>query len=189
MSQSVNTKDRLIWSAVKVFSEKGYFNAKISDIVKEAGLAQGTFYLYFSSKEDIFFQIIELIIEQIQEVIDRYKHQKHKEDIKQVIHSFSKEMFFLFNQYREVAYIYFFQLLCMQEKFKELYISTYEKFIQFYIELLSEYRDREILAGMIVSFAEKLFKLDILIKHKNVETVISEFNEGVEILLKGAVES
>ncbi len=185
MSQSADTRDRLIQSAIKVFSEKGYFNTKISDIVKEAGYAQGTFYIYFSSKEDIFFQIIELIVGQIEDVIARYKRTEDRENLKQLIYSFSSEMFYLLYQYKEVAYIFFFQLLCMQEKFRKQYLSTYKKFLQFYEELFIDHEDRKILAGMIVSFGEKLFKLDVLIERKELNQVLQEFNKGIEIILRG----
>ncbi|MEF3255842.1 MAG: TetR/AcrR family transcriptional regulator [Deferribacterales bacterium] len=51
-------KNLLIDSAVEVFSEKGYWNTKISDIVKKADVAQGTFYLYFKNKEDLFKEML-----------------------------------------------------------------------------------------------------------------------------------
>lgn len=42
--------DKILHASIKVFSEKGYQNTSITDIVKNAGIAQGTFYLYFPSK-------------------------------------------------------------------------------------------------------------------------------------------
>ena len=44
---------QLLGAARKVFREKGYDLARVSEIVREAGVAQGTFYLYFPSKRDI----------------------------------------------------------------------------------------------------------------------------------------
>lgn len=40
-------------AAKKLFREKGYNDTAVSDIVNEAGVAQGTFYLYFGSKDDV----------------------------------------------------------------------------------------------------------------------------------------
>ena len=40
-------------AAVGVFARKGYYNARVSDIAKEAGIAAGTIYLYFRTKDDI----------------------------------------------------------------------------------------------------------------------------------------
>ena len=51
------TKDYLLDAAVRKFHQKGYQKTRISDIVSEAGVAQGTFYLYFKSKEEIFKNI------------------------------------------------------------------------------------------------------------------------------------
>jgi TetR/AcrR family transcriptional regulator, fatty acid metabolism regulator protein len=44
---------QIIEAAVRVFARKGYFNARVSDIAREAGIAAGTIYLYFDTKEDI----------------------------------------------------------------------------------------------------------------------------------------
>ncbi len=43
---------QLLRAARKVFRAKGYDGASVSEIVREAGVAQGTFYLYFRSKKD-----------------------------------------------------------------------------------------------------------------------------------------
>ncbi|WP_159887905.1 TetR/AcrR family transcriptional regulator [Paenibacillus puerhi] len=58
-------REIIIASALKLFEELGYHNTKISHIVKEAGIAQGTFYLYFKSKEDVFRIVIEQCLEEI----------------------------------------------------------------------------------------------------------------------------
>ena len=52
-------KTKILESAVKLFKEKGYEHTVVSDIVKEAGIAQGTFYLYYKSKDDIFVAVLE----------------------------------------------------------------------------------------------------------------------------------
>lgn len=46
-------REQLLKAARKVFAEKGYGKATVSDVVREAGVAQGTFYLYFPSKKAI----------------------------------------------------------------------------------------------------------------------------------------
>ncbi len=45
-------REQLLSAARKIFREKGYAGATVSEIVREAGVAQGTFYLYFPSKRD-----------------------------------------------------------------------------------------------------------------------------------------
>src|SRR5437867_2347128 len=48
---------QIIDAAVRVFARKGYFNSRVSDIAREAGIAAGTIYLYFKTKEDILVTV------------------------------------------------------------------------------------------------------------------------------------
>ncbi len=50
---------QLLNAAKKVFARKGYHSTNISDIVKEAGVARGTFYLYFSGKRAVFEALLD----------------------------------------------------------------------------------------------------------------------------------
>lgn len=53
------TKKLIFESAIKIFSESGYRGATMDDIAANAGLAKGTLYYHFASKEDIFNFIVE----------------------------------------------------------------------------------------------------------------------------------
>ncbi|RJP19693.1 MAG: TetR/AcrR family transcriptional regulator [Candidatus Abyssobacteria bacterium SURF_5] len=53
------TKRELLGAALEVFVAKGYPAATISDIVRAAGVTQGTFYLYFQNKKDIFAVLLQ----------------------------------------------------------------------------------------------------------------------------------
>lgn len=53
------TRRELLGAALTVFVEKGYPATIISDIVRTAGVTQGTFYLYFRNKSDIFSALLE----------------------------------------------------------------------------------------------------------------------------------
>jgi TetR/AcrR family fatty acid metabolism transcriptional regulator len=44
---------QIVEAAVRVFARKGYYNSRVSDIAREAGIAAGTIYLYFRTKDDI----------------------------------------------------------------------------------------------------------------------------------------
>ncbi|MCO4746471.1 MAG: TetR/AcrR family transcriptional regulator [Proteobacteria bacterium] len=46
-------------AAVEVFAEKGFHQARVSDIARRAGVADGTIYLYFKNKEDLLLSIFE----------------------------------------------------------------------------------------------------------------------------------
>jgi AcrR family transcriptional regulator len=58
-ARGARTRARLLEAAEQVFTELGYHEASIVRIVQAAGVAPGTFYLYFSSKRDIFDEVVE----------------------------------------------------------------------------------------------------------------------------------
>ncbi len=51
-------REKILNSAAEIIGELGYLNASVSRITERAGLAQGTFYLYFESQQDLFDQIL-----------------------------------------------------------------------------------------------------------------------------------
>ncbi|QII49119.1 TetR/AcrR family transcriptional regulator [Bacillus paralicheniformis] len=60
--QTSGKYEKILQAAIEVISEKGLDKASISDIVKKAGTAQGTFYLYFSSKNALIPAIAENLL-------------------------------------------------------------------------------------------------------------------------------
>ena len=59
------TRAALLDASRRVFERHGFVNAKISDIATEAGVAQGSFYNYFDSKEVIFAELIANVISNV----------------------------------------------------------------------------------------------------------------------------
>ncbi|MGH7278688.1 MAG: TetR/AcrR family transcriptional regulator [Candidatus Rokuibacteriota bacterium] len=45
--------NQIIDAAIRVFARNGYYNSRVSDIAREAGIASGTIYLYFKTKDEI----------------------------------------------------------------------------------------------------------------------------------------
>jgi TetR/AcrR family fatty acid metabolism transcriptional regulator len=52
-------RDALLRAAIDTFAARGYFNAQVADVARAAGLAAGTVYLYFRSKDDLLISIFE----------------------------------------------------------------------------------------------------------------------------------
>ncbi len=52
-------RQQILDAALEIFADSGYHRASISDIVKRAKVARGTFYLYFDSKHAIFAELLE----------------------------------------------------------------------------------------------------------------------------------
>ena len=57
-ARGVETRGRLLEAAEQVFGDVGYHDASIVKITEAAGVAQGTFYLYFATKKDVFDELV-----------------------------------------------------------------------------------------------------------------------------------
>ena len=57
-AKGAQRKEELVRAARAVFERIGYFNARVADIVAEAGIAHGSFYTYFASKQDVFLSVV-----------------------------------------------------------------------------------------------------------------------------------
>ncbi|HRH42610.1 MAG TPA: TetR/AcrR family transcriptional regulator [Pyrinomonadaceae bacterium] len=57
-------REAILRAAIKVFARNGYFNSKVSDIAGEAGIADGTVYLYFKSKEEVLHSVFDRAMEE-----------------------------------------------------------------------------------------------------------------------------
>ena len=60
----------IIDAAVRVFARNGYYNSRVSDIAREAGIASGTIYLYFKTKDEI---LVTLFREKMAEWVARVR--------------------------------------------------------------------------------------------------------------------
>jgi TetR/AcrR family fatty acid metabolism transcriptional regulator len=76
---------KIIRAATKVFAKKGFFNARISDIAKEAKVADGTIYLYFNNKFDILLSVFEQeigkLIDQVTQLLEKENDPKRRLEI------------------------------------------------------------------------------------------------------------
>lgn len=59
MKEEKETKERLLISAKKEFVEKGYLQASLRNICKNAGVTTGALYFFFQDKEDLFAAVVE----------------------------------------------------------------------------------------------------------------------------------
>ncbi|MHB8510364.1 MAG: TetR/AcrR family transcriptional regulator [Candidatus Dormibacteria bacterium] len=53
------TRQKVLEAAEQVFGEKGYHGASVTEITRAAGVAQGTFYLYFKGKKEIYLDLVD----------------------------------------------------------------------------------------------------------------------------------
>jgi TetR/AcrR family transcriptional regulator, fatty acid metabolism regulator protein len=143
---SKSTQEQLLNSAVRIFQQKGFQKTRISDIVSEAGVAQGTFYLYFKSKEEIFRHIT---IAHSARFVKVFKETevlfggKDIKDITQNINCFLNKLIEVYKQNVKISELLFREVRGHGGLFKEIQESFYKSFIK----LLQEHMKRDIPPG------------------------------------------
>ena len=61
----------ILEAAMRVFREKGYHQASVHDIIDEARIARGTFYLYFTSKQELFGELVAELLQALRGQVKR----------------------------------------------------------------------------------------------------------------------
>jgi AcrR family transcriptional regulator len=68
-AKGIRTRAAIIAAARRVFERMGYIDARVSDIVAEAKIAHGSYYTYFSSKQEVFQAVVQDVAAQINNAV------------------------------------------------------------------------------------------------------------------------
>ena len=84
------TKRKIFETSMKLFAEKGYENTSIEEITATVGVAKGTLYYHFSSKEEIFDFLVAEGVKLLQNSVDikTAKYQNYIDKIKAIVRKF-----------------------------------------------------------------------------------------------------
>lgn len=78
-------KREILAIAQKLFLQKGYDKCSVNDILKEIGIAKGTFYYYFSSKEEVLDAIIEQLVIKVCLRVERIVEQPFESSLEKLL--------------------------------------------------------------------------------------------------------
>ena len=71
--------------AKRIFARKGYHRTNVADIIERAGIARGTFYLYFQNKKDLFEELLEQVVSELTTRIQRLRvGPEHPDQVQQL---------------------------------------------------------------------------------------------------------
>jgi len=81
-------RERILVAAERIFAKHGFFAARVSEIAKEAGVADGTIYLYFKSKDDLLISWFESRMSQVNAVLKEAIDAEAKASPSRQLHAF-----------------------------------------------------------------------------------------------------
>jgi TetR/AcrR family fatty acid metabolism transcriptional regulator len=184
-------REAILRAAAHVFARSGYFNAKVSDVARKAGVADGTVYLYFKNKDDLLTSIFSWAMG---EFIGSAKSELAEiADPREKLRRFASLHFSMLEQERDIAIVFQIELR-QSTKFMEQFSTTYlAQYLQMLREIIEEGQRRGVFRKRLNSKVVAKFLFGALdematnwvLSHKNhsltamVEPVLDIFLNGV----------
>jgi len=142
-ASETSTRDRILSAAVKVFSNKGYHDTRVDEIVEESDTSKGAVYFHFPSKQRIFLAIVEeftgLLEKKLLEAIER------EPDGMRRVNAALQIGLETFGKYRSIAKIFLVQAIGLGQTFEEKRLEILARFAA----VIKSYLDQAVSEGDI----------------------------------------
>src|SRR5512139_3216729 len=166
--RSEETRSRILESAIKLFSKRGYNKASVDDICAEAGISKGALYHHFESKQALFLALLDSWLQTIDNAIEASKDKTAPETFMQMTEAFP----YIFKTANEsLPMLLEFSLQASRDKkIWEASIAPYRRYHKYFTSLIKKgveegsfvEVDPELAARMIVSTAMGLLLQSLL---------------------------
>jgi AcrR family transcriptional regulator len=189
-------KNDLKQAAIQVFSERGYHAAKVSDIVSAAGVAQGTFYLYFQSKQGLFGELLSDYLNLVTSSLSDWNIEslENLDQLRNDLLGIGIKLTEVMVENADLTRIFFQEALAVDPEFNETIRSFYDVLIQIIVQVNATCRkngiyrqvDDEILAHCVVGMIERLvyqYVVNDRLTHATPESLVTEM---IDLILFGA---
>lgn len=178
------TRAALVAAARTVFERDGFLDARITDITKEAGVASGTFYTYFDSKEEIFQAVVEAVQEDM--LHPRLRERLGEEDPLALIDAANRDYLLAYKRNARLMAL-FEQVAQIDDEFRELRRKRGAAFVRRNAKMISRLQesgraDPELdpmiaahaLSGMVGRIAYSVYNLGERIPFERLVTTLNQ---------------
>ena len=139
-SKASDKRDRIIKAAIEVFAKNGFYNSKISEIAKKAGIADGTIYLYFKNKDDILISLFE---EEMKKIIGRVRKEIDRaSDPLEKLRIFTRAHLDILEENRSLAAVIQIELRQSNKFMKDYVPVKFAEFLKILSGIVREGKDR-----------------------------------------------
>jgi TetR/AcrR family fatty acid metabolism transcriptional regulator len=136
MARNSDKKPQIIDAAIKVFAKKGFYNSKVADVAKAAGIADGTIYLYFKNKDDLLISLFETKVDELLETFKNalsvFKSAKDK------LNAFIRLYFQLMEEQQDLAEVLQVELRQSSKFIKDYHPQKFFDFLNIIGDIIKE---------------------------------------------------
>lgn len=125
----------ILRAAIEVFARSGYFNAKVAEVARTAGVADGTVYLYFKNKDDLLISIFNTAMDAF--IAEARAELETIEDAREQLRRFARLHLAALESDRELAIVFQVELrqsTKFMEQFSETKLAEYMKILREILE-------------------------------------------------------
>lgn len=124
--KKANTKEKILKTALKVFSEKGYYATNVDEIVEKSETSKGGFYFHFPSKKELFLTLVDEMTSILFKKIEK-EVQKSNDVVEQIEKALEKGVR-VFTKYRSLAKFLLVEAVGSGSVFEEKRFAIYTRF-------------------------------------------------------------
>jgi AcrR family transcriptional regulator len=149
------TREKILNSALKLFSEKGFLGATTKEIAKKAGISEVTLFRYFPSKEKLFEEVINRysFLPKLKEVLQEAEKLPYPESLKSIATSFLEVL----EMKESLVRIMLSEKHRYPEKIKKIYKTIIENIFQLLSSYLSSLQKKGILREFDTKYTSMAF--------------------------------
>lgn len=189
-------EEAIIKAAAKIFARKGFHRTKVSDIVKQAGIARGTFYIYYKSKTELFEKLLdELMTQVLKNFADiDYHTLNNANDFYNHVLLVSRRFKDLVLQNKELASIFLKELGMVGSKFQKKLESYHTGLMEISKEFLNYCYNKGIIRKVnpeVISYIASGMVRELLSRYLSgqINTGVDEvIEEGVRLYTEGLIK-
>lgn len=126
MSEKKNTRERILDSALNIFSNKGYHDTKLDEIANEGSTSKGSIYLYFPNKEKLFLALVDQFADLLERTV-RENIESEEEGIQRVRVAL-ESVLSTFSRYRRPAKLLLVQAVGLGRPFENKRLEVTDRF-------------------------------------------------------------
>ena len=127
--EPLERRAQILGHAARLFGDKGYHDTSISDIITAAGVARGTFYLYFESKRGIFDELLNSLLTDTIGCIESVEVEVDTSSVREQLVDNITRVIDLFSDSRHMLTILFKGAVGIDREFDEKIAAFYDKIV------------------------------------------------------------
>jgi AcrR family transcriptional regulator len=151
----MQTRDRILETALRLFSEKGYLGATTKEIARESGIAEVTLFRHFPSKEKLFEEVINTysFLPALKELMPEIAGMSYEKALTEIAKKFLETL----SSRKDLIQIMHSEMQRYPEKIHKIYHAFIDELFKILASYFNEMQKRKILKGFDTEFGAMAF--------------------------------